>query len=204
MQLSLFPRNDQTQHFAHNIVTEPTAEPITRSELRTFLRNPPTEDNEFLDDCLVQARVLFEAYTGVACITQVWKLTLDYWPQLQVELPRYPLASVDSVTTYDSSGSYTAQTIATLFYVDTQSKPGRLRLKNDQAWPTASQNTNAIEIQYTAGYGSAATDVPLTLRRALLTLAGYLYMHRGACSEADAFHKSGVLQIAAPYVKVRM
>jgi len=38
----------------------------------------------------------------------------------------------------------------------------------------------AVEIDYTAGYGSAATDVPAGLRQAMLSLVGHWFENREA------------------------
>jgi uncharacterized phiE125 gp8 family phage protein len=45
-------------------------------------------------------------------------------------------------------------------------------------WPQPGQAANGIEIDFTAGYGDAAADVPAPMRQALLLLVAHWYEHR--------------------------
>ena len=92
-----------------------------------------------------------------------------------------------------------------MFDVDTYSQPGRITLKAGQTWPIATQSNNAIEIDYTAGYGTSETNVPVTLQRAVLETAAYLYSHRGeGCSAEEASKKSGAMGVLQPYLDVKV
>jgi hypothetical protein len=166
---------------------------------------------------ITAAREMVEEYTGLALITQVWKLTLDHWPNdrqqwwsgtrqgsvdelmqsgraSQVLLPRYPLRSVDTI---NSDG--VAVTIATVFIVDTQQKPGRLIVKRGYTWPVVLDNANGIDIQYTAGYGQDSSDVPASLRLAIIQMAAYMFEHRGDCDTASAMKMSGAQSLVNSY-----
>lgn len=206
----------------------PAVEPVTADELRTHIRGLTSTmlpDAE-ADDLIQEARELIEESIGVALITQTWTLSLDNWPLGEerftegfstgsvadlyarpstVELPRYPLQSIDSVTTYDEDGDSTAVTVASVFDVDTAQVPGRMRLKVGQVWPSALRGTNAIEVSYVSGYGDAASDVPAALKRAVKQLAAYLYSQRGdACDVSDALISSGAAAILDRYKVVRV
>lgn len=202
----------QTHQFrGHVQTTAPAADPVTAAELQTFLREtsttlPDAEASAFIEE----ARQLIEQYTGLALITQEWRLSLDRWPAGKAEwwdgvrdgsiadlygpqsasdvaLPRYPLQSVDSVTVYDEAGNDTAVIVANVFDVDTYQTPGRMTLKRGATWPIALRANNAIQIIYTAGYGDAASDVPAALKRAVKQVAAALYASRGdGCSPDDA------------------
>lgn len=226
--MALRQRKRLTQHSGHRLVTGPAAEPVTLAQVRTLLREPPTEDDDFISLCITQAREVFEATTGLACITQTWKLTLDAWPgqtdydwwdgfeQLPVSelhrtaldyvpLPRYPLQQVSGLTTYDLSNQATAVTVADVFYTDTASFPGRLLLNADATWPTALRDRAAIELTYVAGFGASADDVPPSIKRAIQQIAGYMYENRGSgCSAQFALRQTGALQIASEYVTIRL
>lgn len=206
----------------HRRTTAPAVEPVTATELRTFLR----EDSAGLPDAtaelyIKQAREFLEEATGLAFIAQSWKMTLDNWPgycepwwdgvrqmaiseltsgrAIDLTLPRYPLTGITSVTTFDEAGNSTVHVVADYFNIDTQRMPGRMGLKFGALWPQATQALNAIEIVYTAGFGATATDVPALLRGAVLDLAGYYYSHRGECDLAEAAKKSGALDKAAMF-----
>lgn len=226
--MALRQRKRLTQHSGHRLVTAPSVEPVTLEELRALLGEPDPADDEFLISGITQAREVFEATTGLACINQTWKMTLDAWPgattepwwagfeQLPVSelhrasidyvpLPRYPLSSVTGLTTYDLSNQATAVTVANVFYTDTASFPGRLVLNAGETWPTALRDRAAIEITYVAGFGSSAEDVPPSVKRAILQVAGYMYENRGSgCSAQFAIRQTGALQIASEYVNIRL
>ena len=207
----------------NRLQTAPVSEPVTRDELKTHLRIIGTSEDDYLDDLLAEARQEIEDTTGLAFISQEWLLTLDHWPQTreawwdgereahvnvihdgeqwaQVQLPRYPLITVDSVTVYDEDGTSSAVTIADVFNTDASFLRGRLALKRSATWPIALQAISAIEIAYTAGYGANATDVPAPLKRAIRQMAAYMYEHRGdGCEPKDAFVHSGAKAILDRY-----
>jgi len=204
------------------IVTQPAIEPVTAAEFKAHVRDDALTDPEALAWVTI-ARAYIEKMNNLACITQTWRLALDMWPAGKqvwwdgwrqgsraelygpasysaVILPRYPLASIDSVTTYDTADDPTSITVATTFNVDTYRTPGRVTLKSGATWPTALRETNGIEIDYIAGYGSAATDVPTPLRQAILMMAAYIYEHRGdGCTPGDAYKISGAQGLADIY-----
>jgi hypothetical protein len=214
------------QHRGSVLVTAPTAEPVTANELLLHLR---TDAADFPDAAayVTDARQEIENRSGLAFLTQSWRVALDRWPtggeawwdgvregpasmlygsntMRSVELPKWPLASITSVTTYDEAGSSTAVTVANVFDVDSYSIPGRLTLKRGQTWPVALRSSNAIEIVYVAGYTSA-TNVPAPMKRAIKQMAAYLYSHRGDdCDPKDAYSASGAENILAEYKPARI
>lgn len=203
------------QYRGHVQTAAPASEPVAAYELRQHLRE--TEDglpNYEADQFIAEARELIEQSTGLALITQSWRLALDYWPGSgpepwwdgvrdgsisdmmggygDVYLPRYPLQSITSVTVYDEDSNSTAVTVANVFDVDTYGKPGRMTLQRGASWPVALRSNNAIEIIYAAGYGDGGDDVPAPLRGAVLRVAAYLYAHRGdGCSADEALGAAG-------------
>ena len=220
MSLRMNPSPFQAR--GHTRTVAPLTEPVTPTELRTFLREDPAEfPDDVADLYIAQAREYLEEMTGLAFIEQTWKMTLDNWPGYvepwwdgvrqiaiseltggagkAVTLPRYPLIDVTDVTVYDEGDVNTVIAVSTVFVIDTQQKPGRLGLRSGQLWPIATRDMNAIEITYEAGFGADASEVPALLRGAVLDLAGYYYSHRGECDLAGAAAKSGALNKAAMF-----
>jgi uncharacterized phiE125 gp8 family phage protein len=210
------------------LVTAPATEPVTATELRTHLRVDATElpDAE-ANGLIAESRQMIEDETGLAFISQSWRLSIDRWPGgaeawwdgvrqmaiselyapsylTSVELLRWPLASVTSVTVYDEDSNAETVTVATTFDVDTYQIPGRMTLKRGSTWPIALRANNAIQIVYVAGYTNAAA-VPASMKRALKQLAAFLYTNRGdTCEPADAMSKSGANDILAIYRPMRL
>lgn len=213
-------------HRGHRIKTAPLVEPVSAAELRGHLRLDDTSEDTYLGTLISEARQFIEDMSGLALIDQTWTLTLDTWPhaernkwwdgveqghisQLQgqalaVALPRYPLSSISSVKVYDEESNETTVTVATSFDVDTDSMPGRLALQSGATWPAALRPTNAIKIEYVAGFGTAATNVPAALKRAVRILAAYMYEHRGDCDNGNAMVDSGAQALVDSYRVVRV
>jgi len=214
--MSLRPRVTFTQYRGHSVVTPPAIEPVTADELRAHLAE--TVDGlpyDQADDLIATAREMIEEATGIAMINQMWRLSLDCWPSQRADwwdgvrqgaiadvngapdyvyLPRYPLASIDAVTVYNDAGTPASVVVADTFDVDTYQKPGRMVLRNGSTWPIALRNSNAIEVDYIAGFGATAASVPPTLRRAVKQVAAYLYSHTGDdCTPDDALGAAGAL-----------
>lgn len=213
------------QHRGSVLVTAPTAEPVSAAELLAHVR----EDKINFPDALqyvTDARQDIENRSGLAFITQTWRLSLDRWPTggeawwdgvrdgaiselygnaaRSILLPKWPLASITSVKVYDEDSTETTVTVADVFDVDLYSRPGRLTLKRGQTWPVALRGSNAIEIVYVAGYTSAA-NVPGPMKRAIRQLAAYNYSHRGDdCSPDEAYAASGAESIMAQYKPARL
>lgn len=213
------------QHRGSVLVTAPTSEPVTAQELLLHVR----EDAANFPDALSyikDARQEIENRSGLAFITQSWRLSLDRWPTggeawwdgvrdgsaaelygnavRAIALPKWPLASITSVKVYDEASTETSVTVATFFDVDTYSRPGRLSLRRGQTWPVALRSANAIEIVYVAGYTSSL-NVPLPMKRAVKQLAAYNYAHRGDdCSPDEAYTASGAESLMAQYKPARL
>jgi hypothetical protein len=227
--MALRPRKTLAQSRGHRLETAPAVEPVSLADVQAIIISPPSEDDAFITTCIEQARAIFESTTGIACITQSWKLTLDMWPTQRdlwwdgvremavselhgsghgpsvLKLPHYPLQEVDSIRTYGLDD--TANNIDTdvVFYTDTNSFPGRLGLRQGQSWPIALREHNAVEIIYTAGFGDAASEVPAVLKRAVGNAAAFLYHNRGVgCSSGNVMAGSGAINIAAEYVGIRI
>ena len=209
--MSLRPSVPLTQHRGHVLETPPAVEPVTAAELRAQLAETADGLPDAQADALIaEARELIEQMTGLAFITQTWRMALDHWPgghqqwwdgvrQMaiselyvpgslrQVTLPRYPLQSVDAVTVFDDAGNDAAVNISATFDVDVFRRPGRMVLRNGATWPIALRNSNAIEIEYTAGFGANGAAVPAVLKRAVKQVAAYLHAHYGdECVPEDA------------------
>lgn len=225
--MSLRPSFNLYQDRGSRITTNPESEPVSLMEMKRYLRIDDNSDDIVLSDQIIEARRFIEDQIGLAFISQSWRLALDQWPAggeawwdgvremsitelyrsnvLQsVTLPRWPLVSITSVTTYDEDSNATAITVANVFDIDTYRTPGRITLKRSQTWPVALRANNAIEIVYVAGYANAAA-VPMTMKRAVRQLAAFMYNHRGDdCDASQAFADSGAASLVDQFKVMRV
>jgi len=164
---------------ALTLVTAPTAEPITTADAKAHLRVDISDDDDLIDALVVAARRQVELETWRALITQTWKVTLDAFPAGDtLRLPRPPLQSVTHIKYTPKGGSLTTFD-SDSYIVDTDSEPGRIVLYSGESWPGDTlQIVNGVEIQFVAGYGDSANDVPQELIQAMLLMIGHWYEHR--------------------------
>lgn len=164
-----------------NRVVEPAVEPVTLDEAKLHLREDGSAQDAYINSLITASREYVENDILVALNTQQWQRKLDWFPRdfwEPILLPRPPLQSVESVTFIDDAGN--EQTLDTGAYiVDTDSTAGRVWRHPDVQWPeTDLGRPNAVTVSYTAGYGSAASDVPEPLRHAIKLLVAQLFENR--------------------------
>lgn len=161
------------------LITPPASEPVTLSEAKAQCRVDGTQDDALLTSLIVAARLVAEIQLGRALITQTLRLLCDEVPESdRLELPRAPLQSITHIKTYDDADVATTFASSS-YFADTASQPGRLVLRQGSGWPQPARNANGFEVQYVAGYGSTASDVPMPIKQGILAHVAHLYRHRG-------------------------
>lgn len=184
-----------------DLVTAPAIEPISVAEVKNAVRVDHSTDDTLIGYLITAARSNAEAFTRRAFITQTWKMFMDnfsghtyyYWDTSthhrarmdSIEIPMSPLISVTHLKTYDDAD--VATTFATSnYFVSVKSgdfvQPGSLTLRESTIWPTVNRVKDGVEIQFVAGYGTNATDVPQQIRMAIQEEAAFLYNNRGSCN----------------------
>jgi len=188
------------------LVTPPQGEPLSLADTKSFLRLDATDDDVAVSDLITAARHRIETAAGLALLTQGWRLVLDDWPASRaVELMLAPVASVDEVREIDADSVATVVDPA-YYLVDTASRPARLVLRSSRLWAKPGLEAGGIEIDFTAGYGTDSTTIPLPLRQAVMHLVTEAYENReGGRYQAKPGRLSPiVLQLIAPFRRTRL
>lgn len=183
------------------LLAGPATEPVSLAEAKAYLRVDTADEDDLVQTLIAAGRVHLEALTRRAMIEQTWRLSLDDWPSgNEVRLPLGPLAALVAVRVYDPDDAATTLTLSQ-FLVDVGSTPGRIVLPPGVEGEPLKRDALAIEIDYTAGYGAAATDVPDALRQAMLALVAHWFEHRDAVlmAGAGAIVPVGFDKLIAPY-----
>jgi len=96
----------------------------------------------------------------------------------QIVLPYAPLASITHLKYYDSAN--TIQTWAGTNYTTNKflNQKGFLEIKDGVSTPTLAERADAIEIRFKAGYGTSGSDVPESIKTAILLILGFMYEKR--------------------------
>lgn len=149
--------------------SSPAVEPVTLSEVKTFLKVEHSDDDGLLSNLISAARVDAENFLSRSLITQGWRMSFDSYIPYELLLAMTPVQSISSVKAIDKQG--TEATISAATY--------HLGADNRKVIFDIAVCSYKIEIDYVAGYGDAAADVPSPIRQGILNHIAYMYEHRG-------------------------
>jgi len=140
------------------LITPPVALAVSLDEARVTARLDGTEADVELIRVIGQHTRDAEHETGRALVQQTYRLTLDEFPAAFVlEYP--PILTVEHIKFYDAAG--VRQTLHPDDYlVDNESEPGEIVPAPGRAWPATQGRINAVEVQYSCGYGVDDSTVP--------------------------------------------
>jgi uncharacterized phiE125 gp8 family phage protein len=135
------------------VVTQPTFEPVTLSEVKAAARVDHSDLDTWIEVLVTAAREEAEADTGRTLVTTTLKLVLDEFPAWEIELPRPPLVSVTSITYTDTDGTTQTLVQGTDYEVSTAGVLGLVRPCYGEDWPSdLLDHEQVVEITYVAGY----------------------------------------------------
>ncbi len=154
----------------------PALEPVSLAEAKAHLRVDGTAEDTFVSSLITTSRLQVEAILGLALIEQSWTWRIDAWPARGIELPLRPVLGVTLVRTQSADLSHVTLPPSS-YILDGQGAPARL-VPSGTALPAPGVTALGIEIEFTAGFGPAATDVPAPLRQAILLLVAHWYENR--------------------------
>jgi uncharacterized phiE125 gp8 family phage protein len=163
----------------------PESEPVTVAELKAHLRITADDEDDLLSGLIVAAREFVEISAGCQIVAATWDMSMDRFPchahpiqyaYGQIDLPRFPVSEVESITYYDTDGE--VQTLSSDQYqVDGQARSPRICPAPLTVWPvTQIGRINAVVVRFVAGYET----IPERLKVTIKLLAGHLYEHREA------------------------
>lgn len=192
-------------HQRNKLITPPAVEPVSLAEAKQHARIEYPDDDALVAGLITAARLVCETELRRAFISQTWETYLDYWPwpgqspgtgamgfyrgsyipQIQgypytpwstIQIDNPNLISVTSISYIDVDG--TVQTLDPSKYQVELGAPGRIHPAYGTTWPPIRCMPGAITVNYLAGYGTAATDVPPCIAVAIKMMVAELYENR--------------------------
>ena len=176
----------------------PSGEPVALADVKNYLRidTDQTLDDTFINLLIGAARRYAESQTGRSFISQGWQLVLDSFPGYGITgtqwgvgyshprnailLERGPIISVDSIVYTDMNGS--TQTVASPsapnYAIDLTGPWPRITPGFGKIWPIPLPQIGAVQVNYTAGYGTSAANVPEGIRQWLMLRVATMYENR--------------------------
>lgn len=161
------------------VVKPATAEIISLEEAKTHLNVTSAADDALIARLIGTAVAKLDGPKGLlgrSLAPAQYRMTLDaFTPVIEVPLP--PVRSVDAVTYVDATGAII--TIAPAAYrvsgLDDDT-PAAIDLPAASRWPPTPRAPEAVQILFTAGYGT----LPIPLASAILMHVAHLYENREA------------------------
>lgn len=187
------------------LTSGPAIEPVSVDEAKAHLRVDGASEDALIASLILTSRLHIEAALGLALIEQGWRLVLDAWPRDGVvKIPLSPVASLTQVRVRNAAGAM--EPVGAGNYVAVLvGRPQRI-VRTNGAWPIPAVPAAGIEIEFTAGFGAAAADVPAPIRQALLLLIAHWYEHRDPfeIGAPQTGIPSAVSRLLNPYRPVRV
>jgi uncharacterized phiE125 gp8 family phage protein len=151
-------------------IAPPSSELLTLAQAKAQSRVDFTDEDDYITGLTVAARAAIEEHLSRSLITQTWVLGIPCFPYGdRILLPRGPVQSVTSLKYTDSALVEHTMTEGVDYLVDTYAELAEIVLPFGKVWPTAVLSTKRpVVIQFDAGYGDDASQVP-----AQIVLAGY-------------------------------
>lgn len=149
----------------------------TLQEVKDHLRVTSTAEDAYIAQLIAAVQNYAEKITNRTILTTTYTLHLDEFPiSKTIEIPKPKTQSVTHIKYYDSAN--VLQTLASNQYVtDLISEPARITEASGVTWPTTYSRTNAVQIQYIAGW-TAASFIPASLIQAMLFTTAHFFEFR--------------------------
>ena len=165
------------------LAAAPAVDPVSVTEAKAHCRVDVTDDDTLIGGLIAAAVAHIDArgVLGRAMVTQDWAQWECQAPG-NVRLHMGPFQSLVSVEYYDTDGALQTATL-TDFETRLSGDFVVCQPKSGFTWPAAQTRDDAIKITYRAGFGDAGSDVPQSLRQAVLMLVAHWYENREAVAE---------------------
>ena len=192
---------------------QPVSDAVVWSHLNVALSgSPEAPANETLIAAYRNAAVAHldgaSGILGRALITQTWELRLCDFPRCpdpihgdyRIIIPLPPLQSISSIAYVDPDGA--TQTLVSSKYTTVAggSQKAAVVPAYGESWPSTRDVPDAVTVTFVAGYGGTESDVPASIKSAILLMVGDLYDHREAQSVGYEIHRNPAVEaLLAPY-----
>ena len=175
--------------------TSPATAAVSLAEAKGHARVDGDDEDTGLSTMLLAATYEFEGQAQIALLERTVKLRLDGWPDDgRIWLPVGPVLE-------DATATVTADGAAVTGFSLLPGRYGEIALDTGV---TAELAAALIEIEYPAGFGAAASDIPADIRHAILDQVAALFDNRGGYTAKDYPVSHAMLRIAAKHRGARV
>lgn len=159
----------------------PAVEPVDAALAKRQCRIDHADEDVLFAVWIPAARKLVENEAQTALVNQTLTIALPCWPlDGQVRLPVGPATAVNAVRYYDAGGTQRTLAAGTDYQTWLGYRPPLVLPAPQKFWPVVQfGRVPAVEVEFVAGYGPAAADVPPVAVQAILMTIGYWAQNRG-------------------------
>lgn len=178
---------------------------VTLAEAKAHCRVDDADSDALLNSLIAAAESYLDGYSGVlgrALLKQTWEQKLAEFAT-RMSLKVGIASAIVSVHYFDAANA--DQTLSpTVYQMLTDEIGSYLTLAAGQSWPATYAREDAVTIQWEAGYGAAAANVPQAIRQAMLLLIGHWHENREAVviGETAIELPMAVTALLAPFRRV--
>ncbi|MCF6291995.1 MAG: phage head-tail connector protein [Robiginitomaculum sp.] len=177
---------------AIKILVEPAIEPVTLLEAKSWLRLDSIDEDDLLTALIKTSRTRSETITNRAMITQTVQETfIRYSANGVIDFSFAPVQAINSVVKIAANGVETILA-ATDYFAD---------MDNNRIKVNSLSGAVSFRIEYIAGYGLLSSDVPASLKTAILLQIAWLFEHR---DEDKEFIPRSAQMLLASYGRIRL
>lgn len=185
-------------------ISGPGVEPVTLAEVKSFIKQDGTSDDDLLNSLITASRERIEDYLNRTLICTTWELSRDFFPTASASATYYDDSVLESVIDeyQDESlfyniaqssihlpmGEVTDIDEITYFDKDNNSvsvdndlfilgNDDAVHLNEAKSWPSMGllRKSNAVRIVFEAGYGDEASDVPQAIKTSIKMMVQAMY-----------------------------
>jgi uncharacterized phiE125 gp8 family phage protein len=184
------------------LVTPPASEPVSLAEAKLYLKLDGDDENDLVASLIAAARLTIEAASRKQLIAQTWRLVLKRWPSEPLRSPLSPLLAVTGAA-LRSSANVVTPLPNVVGQIMAGVDPPAITLGSPQ--PVLVPPDGQLEIDLLTGFGPAATDVPASLRQAVLMQMARWFENRGDhVTGADASLAPEIMALVNPFRGMRI
>ena len=157
------------------IINDSVVEPVSRTDIKDWLRVKYDTDDNLIDSLISSARGYIEKATGLALVNRTYEVMVQtisgQTSTFVVDLPYGPLLNIVEVYFKNGINSY-----------DLLTNNDSYEVIGGKLWLYSS---GVFKVKYNSGYSS----IPDDLRNDIMTLVGWMYENRGKKMNADSVNK---------------
>jgi len=149
------------------LVTPPAVALMTLEEAKRHchveLLQP--DDDAVLSGLILAVTAYLDGYSGIlgrALVNQTWRVNLHSWPPCKIRLPLSPVSSIASIKYHDTLNNEVTLDAGNFSLHEDALSPFA-EWSSTASLPSLYDRPDAIAVDFVAGYGAAASNVPAAI-----------------------------------------